>query len=835
MDVSSLASGTQLGNFRIKKLLGKGGMGEVYLAEDVRLKRDVALKVLPAHLSENKSYLSRFRREAQSAASLHHSNICVIHEIGEVDGHSYIAMEYIEGVSLRQYLAEHTLKLDEVLQIAVQIAEALDQARKKNIVHRDIKPANIMLTSSKQVKILDFGLSKQLHDANQQLSNAATESRVTQEGVTVGTVAYMSPEQALGKEIDLRSDIFSFGIVLYEMLTGRLPFSGNSSAQLLNAIVNHEPTSIPRYNDNVPDVLLRVVNKMLRKDPDDRYQSVHDVWTDLRQIKVETTLSSIATTTAKKKSKWTLFAIIVVAIGSGLIYWRSIHYLSSSSSSIPNIKSLVALPCKVYGSAEMNYLTDAVPSTLSTHLASIHQIQTKIPPTSLEVEKLNGNLDRISEAYQVDSFVASSIMAAENRFVLNVQLVDANSKRVLWSKEYEGTPNGYIDLTRQAADGIRHAISPSANQVQTAPTLPRSSDAELAYRQGEYYYNRYNNLREDRDFDLAMDAFKKSLQLDPMLADAAANIAVLHTFKFETYSASKDLLNAANSWAQRALKINQHSGRAWYAITFVEGVNGSVPKALRLALKGATLAPDEVLIQYAVASMGFGNYSCLLSMPIFTKARQMDPLYVYPIYNGATNLSLIGRPSDGLTWVNEALELEPKAPYGLLHKAGILFVLNRTSEAAILLKSLESKELETKIPLSQLDMLNAARALEIKNNQEAEKYLHSALKDPNVILWIQTLAVVPVLIRNEKKDETFQLMNRMAQANFLPYDFLVLNPDLQQLRGDAEFEELVKRTKAHFDSMMEIIEEARSNGEFPKYLEAPLRDLLAEIKKMERE
>jgi serine/threonine protein kinase len=385
-DSNPLVTGSQLGNYRVKKLLGKGGMGEVYLAEDLRLHRDVALKVLPEHLSQDQSYLSRFKREAQSAASLHHSNICVIYDIGEADGRNYMAMEYIEGVSLREYIAEHTLKVEEALEIAIQIALALEEARKKNIVHRDIKPANIMMTPSKQVKILDFGLSKQLHDANQELSNAATESRITDEGVTVGTVAYMSPEQALGKEIDLRSDIFSFGIVLYEMLTGRLPFIGNSTVQLLNAIVNQDPPSIARYNENVSDALLRVVNKMLRKDPEERYQSVHDVWTDLRQIKSESTVKNIAISPIHKKSNWLAVAVLAILIVTVLIFWPSIRHPTNSSASPNNIKSLVALPCKVYGASEMNYLTDAVASTLSTHLASINGIETKIPPTSLEVD-----------------------------------------------------------------------------------------------------------------------------------------------------------------------------------------------------------------------------------------------------------------------------------------------------------------------------------------------------------------------------------------------------------------------------------------------------------------
>ena len=256
-----LTPSAQLGPYTISRLIGRGGMGEVYLADDARLDRQVALKVLPVDVARDASRRARFEREARSAARLTHPNICTIHEVGEADGRPFIAMEYVDGVSLKERLTGPALTVTEVLAIGIQIADALNEARQKQIVHRDLKPANILLTARGRIKVLDFGLAKQLSDHGAE-SRVTTEG-LTEAGVVLGTAAYMSPEQALGREVDHRSDIFSFGVVLYELLTGRRPFDRQSSPELLNAIVNADAPPMARYNDDVPDPLARIVRKML--------------------------------------------------------------------------------------------------------------------------------------------------------------------------------------------------------------------------------------------------------------------------------------------------------------------------------------------------------------------------------------------------------------------------------------------------------------------------------------------------------------------------------------------------------------------------------------------
>ena len=256
----------------------------MYLARDTRLNRQVAIKILSPELTGAPEFLVRFRREAGLAAVLNHPNICTIHETGEAEGRTYICMEYVEGKTLRERLLEEVLSISEVLDVSIQIADALEEARIKSITHRDIKSLNILLTTRGRVKILDFGLAKQTLQEND-VSKGSTSSELTHSGEIRGTPAYMSPEQALGKGVDHRSDIFSFGVVLYELLSGRLPFTGSSTTEIVDSILHKNPVPVTRFNDSVPDELQLVLNKMLQKDPELRYQSVHEVWSDLRRIR----------------------------------------------------------------------------------------------------------------------------------------------------------------------------------------------------------------------------------------------------------------------------------------------------------------------------------------------------------------------------------------------------------------------------------------------------------------------------------------------------------------------------------------------------------------------
>ena len=840
--------GRQFGVYRITTLLGVGGMGEVYQARDTRLGRDVAIKLLARGVSHDAHRLARLEREAHILATLNHPNIGAIYGLEEVPaeiGGSALVLELVTGETLADRIRRGPVPVAEALTIARQVAEALAAAHEKGIVHRDLKPANIKITSGGIVKVLDFGIAKVIRvDAPSDLTHAATvTSDMTREGVLLGTVAYMSPEQVRGGIVDKRTDIWAFGCVLFEMLTGRSAFAGQTISDTIAGILERDP-DWHSVSDATPPTIHRLLRRCLDKHRDGRLDDIADACVEIEE----------ARTTPRNRSASLVLAttLLIVAMTGGIVsIWPSTSerppVMATSSTGSPNsrvvatetqVTSIVALPSKVYGDREFFYLSDAVPATLSTHLAQIEGIETKVPPGSLEVEDVKGDFTRIADAYGATAYVLSSVTAERERLVLNLQLVEPRTRRVRWSNQYSGNRDSYIDLVNQAAEGLRTALRPAATSVRlpTSPTVASATELEL--RRGQYFANRYNNRHEPADFDLAFSSFQRALQLDPTLAEAAAEMASLYLYKNDVGASAAETMPEAERWARQSLQIDPQSPKGWSALVWVEYYQprASLRKMVEYGLRAATFGRRCGACQTTLA-VALAGGTLDLGIAASLEARRLDPLFLYPKLNTAESLRNLGRPAEALAFVDEALRLEPDSSFGLQLKTLILVDLGRLDEATATLRRVEPFVRDKRMPALFFWTAQhaAARAgVENKTADAALDRIMAALNDPQTsthdLDYVQA-DVVPILSRNDRTERAVQILMRATQGGSMqPYDWFLLNPHLETLRTDKRFRTIMAKADAQFKELLDVLNQARVRGEFPEYLEQPLAELLTKLK-----
>jgi len=592
-----LEKGTTISHYKILSKIGKGGMGEVYLAEDTKLDRKVAVKFLNDEFSKDADKLNRFVQEAKAASALNHPNILTVYEIGENDGTNYIATEFIDGKDLTHHISEDKILLETILDISIQIVSALKTAHEAGIVHRDIKPDNLMVRGDGIVKVLDFGLAKlteKQSDENLDLEAATIAKVDTVPGVVMGTPNYMSPEQARGKDIDHQTDIFSFGIVLYEMLTRKLPFAGETVSDIIASILTKEPKPLDELNESVPDDLREIVGKTLEKDKSRRYQQADELLEDLKRLKkrVEldeelertilpqsdgqktqilnaTTVGDDAQTTGnnsrvsvsveKSSLNKMLMAVagIVVIAAIGLGYW----FYSGNNSK--QIESIAVMPfVNDSGDEDVEYLSDGMTETLISSLSNIPNLSVKARSTVFYYKGKNKSAREIGEELKVDAVLLGRINQKGEGLKISLELVDVESLDAVWSRSYDRKMSDLVtlqsEIARNVSENLQLKLS-AADQEKVTKTNTTNAEAQKLYLKGRFHWNK----RKIKDFEKAEEYFKQAIEKDPNYALAYSGLADTYNF-IPLYGnfRSKDYYPRAKQAAQKALALDDDLAEA---------------------------------------------------------------------------------------------------------------------------------------------------------------------------------------------------------------------------------------------------------------------------------
>lgn len=647
--------GQVLGQYEITEKLGGGGMGEVYKARDLKLGRDVAIKILKAERSPGGVRLARFEKEARAASALNHPNIVTVYDIGQQDGIAYIVMEYVDGETLRDRLARGPLSNEELVRYLTQISEGLAKAHQAGIVHRDLKPENVILTQDGYPKILDFGLAKLLppdqdKDQDQGSEMATLERHGTAPGTILGTVGYMSPEQAKGESVDFRSDQFSYGAIAYEMATGRRAFQRSTAVQTLNAIIEDEPEPMGSIRSDVPSKVEAVVRRCLAKAPAARYDSTADIAAELRREE--------SSPRAGRGPRVALAALALIALGLLAAFWAGLLRPEPTS----RIESIAVLPFEnLSGDPGQEYFADGMTEELIADLAKIQALKVISRTTAMQYKNAKKPLPEIARELGVDAVIEGSALKVADRVRITAQLIRGDTDQHLWAESYDRELKDVLGLqsevARTIANEVRVTLTPQERALLSHPRSVQPA-AHEAYLKGRFYWN----LRSPESILTGMRYFREAIAIDPDYAPAYVGLAdsqtLLAWFLIGATSPAEAIPQIQAS-LNRALELDDTLAEAHVISAQLASQRRDWERAEREGARAIELSPNHARAYQARGFQFLGRGRFDKAYAAFERARELDPLsLIMTVSAGIAHY--MSRDYDGaLALYREALELDP--------------------------------------------------------------------------------------------------------------------------------------------------------------------------------
>jgi eukaryotic-like serine/threonine-protein kinase len=832
----SLTIGTTLGRYEIRSKIGEGGMGEVYLAQDTKLDRRVALKILPADVAADVTRMRRFVQEAKAASALNHPNIITIHEIEQIDSINFIATEFIEGETLRQHLSKG-MEVSEILEVAIQSTGALAAAHAAGIIHRDIKPENIMVRRDGYIKVLDFGLAKLLEPAGSNATEheAATRAMVnTGAGTVMGTAFYMSPEQAKGVQVDERTDLWSLGAVLYEMITSRVPFLGETATETISLILQRDPAPLTRYASEVPAELERIVNKALTKNCDERYQSAKDLLIDLRNLKrklevdaeIDRTVSpelrglpsarptndgenfsatgaAVATATAggthtSSSAEYIVSGIrqhkvvaIVTAVVLALAAVAVIAYLRGRKAEV-SIDSIAVLPFENRSAdAETEYLSDGLAESLIYRLSQLPNL--KVTPTSLAFQYKGKQADAIKagNALGVSAVLSGRITQRGDNLTISAELVDVRYNKLIWGEQYDRKMSDLLSTQREIAREIveKLRLKVSGEETGIAKHYTDSNEAYQLYLRGRFYWNK----RTEEGMRKSLEYYQQAIERDPNFALAYSGMADAYDLLGAPDAAAgmppDEAMPKAKAAALKALEIDDTLAEPHVSLAHVKYYyDHDFETAEREYKRAIELNPN-----YPTAHQWYGVYLMSVgrsdeALVQMRRAQELDPLSL-PINMTLGWVLLTARQTDlSIEQLRKTLEMDPNFVLAH-HRLGMAYEQQGKYAEAIA----EFKQVVNLTSGKPLGLAALAHAYAMSGQRAEAQKLIAELQEQSKVRYVSTASIAVIFAALGEKDQALTWLDKAEKEHDGVIVRLKVDSRYDSLRSDPHFAEIVRR------------------------------------------